>query len=132
MISEKEKKTKHSLAEKEDRDFLRSIGICIRCRKYTAKPGHTKCEVCLAENANYMSKKRASMSLEERRLIFQPYNEKRKQIKQERESKGLCIKCGKPNDSKTKTCLKCRINRREYVVRYKQSKLLEESAEDTE
>jgi predicted amidophosphoribosyltransferase len=33
-------------------------GICTRCHKFTAKPGRTKCEVCLAYEAERLRKKR--------------------------------------------------------------------------
>lgn len=40
------------LVQHEEREYLKSMGICVRCRKNRAETGKTQCKECLRYKAN--------------------------------------------------------------------------------
>ena len=134
------------MSTKQDYDFYKSIGICVRCHKEPAEPERIMCAACLekerkraAENRAALKKMRfcprcgqnklfgdEKMCLDCREKMYE-YNKdhrtpaQRNYIKIRKEA-GLCIKCGKrpPVNGKTK-CEICdaseRIRAREYRMR---------------
>ena len=90
--------------DREEYEWYKTHGICVRCRKAKARRGRTTCAACAAQNT-------------ERTLRY--FNEltaeKRKEYSQRRDARyaaGLCVICGKrpPRDNR-RTCALCSSKR---------------------
>lgn len=75
-----------------DYEFYKSIGICPKCKKKKAFYNKVFCEECLEKIQNGNDKYRKPKSKEYDRK----YAARRKEKREERKRKGLCIRCGKP------------------------------------
>ena len=90
---------------REERAFLKSIGICPRCRKNMIFEGENTCPECKAYNTNGATRLREKDR--------ENYNEKQKvlhkKIYDQRKENGLCTRCGKRKaDYGYFTCGVCR------------------------
>lgn len=73
-------------------EFFKSIGLCPRCGKNKPFENYVFCAECLEKIALSNEKYRKPKS----KIYDQRYEGKRKQKREERKRKGLCIRCGKP------------------------------------
>jgi hypothetical protein len=80
---------------KSDYYFYKGLGICVKCHRYSAVPGKTKCEKCSAKVAEQRSSKRDSMSREEKTAINAKQYQAKKKLEDRRRDMGVCLKCGR-------------------------------------
>ena len=92
-------------------------GICARCCREFAEPGHVHCRKCLQHEIDRRVKTRARD------------NAKHRELRQERIAKGLCPYCGKPATNGMKSCDRCRAMRRDSVRKYKILQRMDKQAE---
>lgn len=97
---------------KDGYQFIKSLGLCVRCRKSTAMPGKTYCEVCAAEQAEQRLRKKEAMTSEEIQIKKQKDKIYRDRIRAERRSMGLCIYCGKQKARDHTLCIECNLKHR--------------------
>lgn len=134
------------MSTKQEYNFCKSIGICVRCKKHPAETERIMCAACLEKERKRVSENRAAlkemgfcprcgknklfgdekMCLDCREKTYE-YNKIHRSSSQKncikiRKESGICIKCGKrtPIDGKTKCAIcasKERIRAREYRMR---------------
>ncbi|MGN0508684.1 MAG: hypothetical protein ACI4GX_05570 [Ruminococcus sp.] len=87
-----EQKYKLYLYNKRRNDLLRAFGVCLRCQKRDAAPGHVFCSNCLAKRRAYDEQKRR-----EKGIVSISFN-----------SPTICSRCKKTKpDNGSKLCPKC-------------------------
>lgn len=87
-----EQKYKRYLYNKRRTDLLRAFGVCLRCQKRDAAPGHVFCSICLAKRRAYDEQKRR-----EKGIVSISFN-----------SPTICSRCKKTKpDNGSKLCPKC-------------------------
>ena len=95
---------------KELYDWYKKMGICPQCGSNKAAPGKVRCEECLAKNAESSRKQREKKSEKQTEAIRQKHREYLKNLRAKRKADGLCIYCGKPQNSYSSSmCIECRI-----------------------
>ena len=105
---------------REVRQGHKRHGICVVCGQEDAEPGKTLCAECAEKNAAQGRNHWRSISAEERQKIIQRKVEQKRARREQRESMGLCVVCGKRKAIKGKKhCLECllkarRANRAQY------------------
>lgn len=100
--------------EKKNREYLKRINKCTRCRKRDAYTlgGNSLCFDCTRElreiNARYRDSHR------------EINNEKKREERKERKESGCCVRCGKklPKNSRFINCDNCRARQRNYKRKY--------------
>lgn len=93
---------------REEYKSLKEMNLCTKCKMYTAAPGRTKCEVCLAIDAEKSARQREKdpEKEEERRIKRKEYMRRKRA---EAKANGMCVTCMKREAAKGfKTCLDCR------------------------
>lgn len=100
------------MANQERYYWLKSHGICVQCGQKDAFPGYTKCPECI-EKAEEASRK--CWADKEKRIRYNKRgNERKIELMEYRKSHGLCIRCGRPMESKEYlTCKWCREKQNE-------------------
>lgn len=92
-----------------DRNFYawyRAHGVCVRCRKEDAAPGHSMCPECMAKQREAGRRFQAA---------HPGYNRRKMAERRERLPAGICICCcGAPAKPGNKLCEKCLEYNREY------------------
>jgi len=81
---------------KADYDFYKIHGICVKCGRSDAEPGHVMCGVCAGKQAESRLAKWSALSAEEKDAARAKGREKRNALRRKRRADGLCIYCGKP------------------------------------
>lgn len=74
-----------------DWKFYQSIGICPKCKKRTLATGKSKCEICLAKQAEITARYRNKHGQSTRQY------EITKKLREKRLAEGKCQYCGKPS-----------------------------------
>ena len=77
---------------KEEYEFLKSIGICVQCRKNKAFDGHVNCPECIEKDNARSAKMREKMTDADK----EKRNEYQRLRTQKHKEQGLCIKCSRP------------------------------------
>lgn len=93
--------------------WLKEHGICAQCGQRNAFPGYVRCPECI-EKVSAASAK--CWSDKEKRMQYNRQgNKRKKQLREERKNKHLCVRCGKPLPEKYEylTCVSCRKKRSE-------------------
>ena len=98
------------------RDDLREEGKCIRCGIRYAEGGKTMCQKCLDKQKR-----------EDKR--YDPDASKKRQRRQERIEKGLCIDCSRPTENGHTRCPKCLKKARDSQRKYAILKKIDREAE---
>lgn len=94
---------------KERREWLKSIGICVHCGKQKAEEGRVLCGDCAYKSAEHHSNRWYSLTPEQKKESYKKAEIYRKKQREERIKNGLCTKCGhKLPDTTYKTCWECR------------------------
>lgn len=102
---------KHNQMVNEDREFLKSIGICPVCRKIRLFGDEKKCLECKAKDAEYQFNRRNK----NREKYNNQCRQRSKKREEERRQQGLCPRCGKKAEAlRYKMCSKCRHKNIEY------------------
>lgn len=93
--------------------WLKEHGICVQCGQRDAFSGYVRCPECI-EKTNIASAK--CRDDKEKRIKYNARGtERRKQLREERKNKHLCVVCGKslPEGYKYSECIWCRKRRSE-------------------
>lgn len=98
---------------KERTQFLKENGLCTRCGKAPATPGHSTCPNCRDYAKVIYEKRKAQGKLWVQNHSEEYYAQKKEQY-YERKEQGLCVLCGKPAVDGLIYCPRCRIKNREY------------------
>ncbi len=91
----KEAQERERQANRELYLWYKERGICTKCKKRYAAPGHVTCEACLKKHREY--EKRYS----ERKAI------KQKEVREQRKAQGLCVYCGRKAVKDRVLCVEC-------------------------
>lgn len=111
-------------AEREEREWYISHGVCVRCHCDDARPGKTMCLLCADIVSEDSSKRYNALTTEQKKEVNKKKTAGNRKRREERERQGLCTKCGKqPPRENRKTCIECRLadNRRSKQYRKKKS-----------
>lgn len=98
---------------KQDREWLKSHGICVMCKKRMTFNHYTICARCLEKNALRCA--------EYRERNKQACNARTRDWKERMKAEGRCTQCGKPNpDAGSRVrCRKCRATQNAWrMVHY--------------
>lgn len=85
-------KTYNKIYRAEEYAFLKSIGICVQCRKNNAFPNHVYCPECIEKDVLRQANYRQKMTREDK----DRRNERARQRRQEHKAQGLCVRCSRP------------------------------------
>ena len=98
------------MTRKEEYDFFKSIGICVRCHKNSAEPNKVMCLECAGRDADrYRVKGRSETTLQKDAVRKKKHYEKCK-------LQGICPKCGRTTDRHV-FCKICRSKIRNHKER---------------
>ena len=94
---------------REDREFLKSIGMCVECGKQKAVPGKTKCADCAYRHGEANRKLRENYTEEKRQEQLEKMREYSRKRGKWASENGLCTRCFKrvPQEG-YKKCAICR------------------------
>ena len=89
--------------DREEYEWFKAHGICVRCRKAKARSGRTTCAACAAQNTKRTLRYFNELTAEKRKEYSQ---------RDARYAAGLCVICGKrpPRDNR-RTCALCSSKR---------------------
>ena len=94
---------------KERREWLKSIGMCVHCGKQKAEEGRVLCGDCTYKNNEHKSNRYYSLTTEQKDKINEKRRKNSKLLRDKRRLNGECTKCGhKLPDTTYKTCWECR------------------------
>lgn len=88
---------------KEDYQYYKSKGICVKCRRERALKGRVQCLDCLERDRERKSNKQPKISKEQRE-----YNKRKKQLCV---AFKVCRECQSKDATKGQVCLECWIKR---------------------
>lgn len=109
--------------QKNRREYLKSIGICIRCGKEKAISNMVLCSNCREKNnSSRRGVNHKQLSKEKRKEQYKIYKEKYypkyKERYYTRKNQGLCVVCGKPALKGLVMCYDCRLYQNQYKSGY--------------
>ena len=94
--------------DREEYEWFKAHGICVRCRKAKARSGRTTCAACAAQNTERTLRYFKEMTTERRKEYSQRATEKQRERRDARYAAGLCVICGKrPPRDNCRTCTLC-------------------------
>lgn len=98
--------------DREEYEWYKTHGICVRCRKAKARSGRTTCAACAAQNTKRTLRYFNELTAEKRKEYSQRATEKQRERRDARYAAGLCVICGKrpPRDNR-RTCALCSSKR---------------------
>ena len=98
--------------DREEYEWYKTHGICVRCRKAKARRGRTTCAACAAQNTERTLRYFNELTAEKRKEYSQRATEKQRERRDARYAAGLCVICGKrpPRDNR-RTCALCSSKR---------------------
>lgn len=84
----------------EEYIWLKSLGMCVRCRKEKAMKGHTMCLICMSDDAEKSRRYRERKPVESR----ESSSKRHKRLYSERKEAGMCVSCGNrpPKDGRVR------------------------------
>lgn len=102
MVTKEERREQKRIYAKENREFWRAHGICVKCGKQRAFSSYRVCPECL-EKEN--ERKRKYVRTEEQRLRD---NERQRKKRLEHKEQGLCPNCSRKASPGYVYCSECR------------------------
>lgn len=112
--------------DREEYEWYKTHGICVRCRKAKARSGRTTCAACAAQNTERTLRYFNELTVEKRKEYSQRATEKQRERRDARYAAGLCVICGKrpPRDNR-RTCTLCSSKR--TAAQQRKAKIEEET-----
>lgn len=94
--------------DREEYEWYKTHGICVRCRKAKARCGRTTCAACAALNTERTLRYFNELTAEQRKEYSRRATEKQRERRDARYAAGLCVICGKrPPRYNRRTCALC-------------------------
>lgn len=127
IVTEKQKedrKKKESKRQLDNYYYLKSLGVCTRCGREDAFPGHVHCPSCMEKNQKKSRAYYRRLSDEDRELRRKKKNEYDKKRYQQRKAEGLCVACGK-KAVKGIFCIECYVKNKKKNQKRAQKKKIE-------
>lgn len=126
LMAEKQKEDRKKKERKRQLDnyyYLKSLGVCTRCGREDAFPGHIYCPSCMEKNQKKSRDYYHQLSAEDKELMLKKARKRKKDRYQQRKADGLCVSCGK-KAVKGVFCLECYIkNKKGNQKRAKKKKI---------
>ena len=98
------------------------LGMCIQCGARKTAPGKKRCEFCLANQAEFSTRKFENLSEEEKNSVRKKRNSQEKIRKEKARESGLCVKCHKRKPSRGhSTCTECRVAYRKASKKWREN-----------
>lgn len=105
--------------KKQNYEWAKARGLCVRCMKERAAPGRYKCLECLSISVELNNACNAKLSQDEKEKREERNRESMKTLYAQRKAAGLCTACGKPAYKGQAFCNECRLRRnRQHRERY--------------
>ena len=94
--------------DREEYEWYKTHGICVRCRKAKARSGRTTCAACAAQNTKRTLRYFNELTAKTRKEYSQRATEKQRERRDARYAAGLFVIFGKrpPRDNR-RTCELC-------------------------
>lgn len=105
--------------KKQNYEWAKARGLCVRCMKERAAPGRYKCLECLSISVEANNACNAKLSQDEKKKREGRNRESMKTLYAQRKAAGLCTACGKSAYKGQAFCNECRLRRnRKHRERY--------------
>lgn len=120
---EYEKKYRESRSEERKRakENRRKYGICTECGEEKATEGYVTCELCREYKRIATMDSKKKYREKNREVLNKKLNVLAKSNYDSRKENGLCVKCGKPNDTKYIYCSVCKGKDTERKRKYRKT-----------
>mgnify|MGYP001773348469 CR=1 FL=1 len=103
---EEDHKKKESKRQMDNYYYLKSLGVCPKCGREDAFPGHVYCPSCLEKQQKKSRDYYHRLSAKDKELRHKKASKRHKELYQQRKAEGLCVACGK-KAVKGVFCLEC-------------------------
>lgn len=115
-----EKQLKDKINNKNNYEYYKKIGVCVRCKKNKAEEGKAQCRECLDARAEYALKRHYDGKAKYDKKKHSDYIKRKKQIC---DAFGICPYCMNREKYKGKECIECYTKRNR---KYKEKSALKE------
>lgn len=129
---EEDRKKKESRRQMDNYYYLKSLGICPKCGREDAFPGHVYCPSCMEKQQKKSRDYYHRLSPQDKELKHKKTREYNKKCYQQRKAEGLCVVCGKKKATKGVFCLECYLKNKKGNQKRAQKKKIETGGDPRE
>lgn len=122
---EEDHKKKERIRQKDNYYYLKGLGICPKCGREDAFPGHVYCPSCIEKQQKKSRDYYHRLSAKDKELRHKKARKHHKELYQQRKAEGFCVKCGKKKATKGVFCLECYLKNKKWNQKRAQKKKIE-------